>query len=295
MIRNLGIADSSVKITVDHTSYLMAEGNKINVKGIYDSLYVGMIAGYADAVVDCYINNVEIRVEMTGEYDAPHTGNEIAAGGLVGKAILTESCSAADTDVNVVNNCVYTDMQLYVGGVYGVSHRASDVQYTGTVNGKAGKTGTVEGLPVFLPDAVMEELCRRVLCQVYGMTFDREAVKGMTPWEMQNYAVAQTGLKLSYQSGYLTDCWRLIRYADVCMHPCYRTDGEPETGYMLDAQLFAQNSMKRMINRLFSEEEWQALCQKHGIPAGGLGDSGQTAVQAVQYGGAYLPVRRSRG
>ena len=295
VIRNLGITDSSVKITVDHTSFLGVDGAKYNTKGTYDSLYVGMIAGYADAVMDCYIHNVEIRVEMTGEYDAPHTGNEIAVGGLAGKTIRTESCSAVDTDVHMVNNCAYTDMQLYVGGVYGISQNAEDVQYTGTVNGRAGKSGTVEGLPVFLPDAVMEELCWRVLCREYSMDFDREAVKGMTPREMQNYAVSQTGIKLSSQSGYLTDYWRLIRYDGVCMHPCYRTAEETETGYMLQAQLVSQRSMEGMIRRLFTAEEWETLCQKHGIPAGALGADEQETEQPVQQNIPRLPIRRRKG
>jgi len=295
VIRNLGITDSSVKITVDHTSFLAVDGVKYNTKGTYDSLYVGMIAGYADAVIDCYIHDVEIRVEMTGEYDAPHTGNEIAVGGLAGKTIRAESCSVVDTDVNMVNNCVYTDMQLYVGGVYGISQNAADVQYTGTVNGRAGKSGTVEGLPVFLPDAVMEELCWRVLCREYGITFDREAVKGMTPREMQKYAVSQTGIKFSSRSGYLTDYWRLIRYDGVRMHPCYRTTEETETGYMLHAQLVSMRSMEGMIKRLFTAEEWETLCQKYGIPAGGLGDSEQETERTVQQNVSRLPIRRRKG
>jgi len=295
VIRNLGITDSSVKIVVDHTSFLGVDGVKYNTKGTYDSLYVGMIAGYADAVIDCYIHDVEIRVEMTGEYDAPHTGNEIAVGGLAGKTIRAESCSVVDTDVNMVNNCVYTDMQLYVGGVYGISQNAADVQYTGTVNGRAGKSGTVEGLPVFLPDAVMEELCWRVLCREYGITFDREAVKGMTPREMQKYAVSQTGIKFSSRSGYLTDYWRLIRYDGVRMHPCYRTTEETETGYMLHAQLVSMRSMEGMIKRLFTAEEWETLCQKYGIPAGGLGDSEQETERTVQQNVSRLPIRRRKG
>lgn len=295
VIRNLGITDSSVNITVDHTSFEGINSVKYNIKGAYDSLYAGMIAGYADALVDCYIHDVEIRVEMTGEYDAPFAGNVIAVGGLVGKAILADRCAASEVKVDMVNHCAYTDMQLYVGGVYGVCQNATGIQYAGTVNGSAGKSGVVQGIPVFLPGAVMEELCWRVLCREYGMSFDRDALTGMTPREMQNYAIAQTGLKVSYLSGYLIDCWRLIRHDDLGMHPCYRTAENTETGYMLDAPLSKQYSMEKLVTRVFTAEEWKTLCQKHGIPAGGLGSiEEQTAVQAAQ-SGSNLPIRRRRG
>ncbi|MBQ8401553.1 MAG: hypothetical protein IJX14_06445 [Clostridia bacterium] len=263
VIRNLGIADSSVKITVDHTSYLMAEGNKINVKGIYDSLYVGMIAGYADAVEDCYVRNAEIRVEMTGEYDAPHTGNVIAVGGLVGKAGVIRNC-LSDSDVVVVNNSVYTDMRLYKGDVCGITTVGEEMSYTGT-----GSAGTVRGLPMALNQSAMEELCRRVLRAEYNMSFDHTKVAGMTPTEMKNHAIAVTGISVSGGIGYLTKYYGAYRTSDLQAHPCYGT--AEERLYMLDPNTpeNVRYAMERMIDRLFTAKEWEKLCGEK--PAGGLG------------------------
>ena len=64
---------------------------------------------------------------------------------------------------------------------------------------------------------------------------------------------------------------------------------------MLHAQLVSQRSMEGMIRRLFTAEEWETLCQKHGIPAGALGADEQETEQPVQQNVPRLPIRKRKG
>lgn len=108
IIKNLGLTNGIVKSS-----------------GEYNRVYAGGIAGYAEYLVGCYVENFTVMAEVdTDTYT-------VYLGGLAGNAYFVDSCySYADVKLTGADN----DDIVYVGGVTGNSFSCVTSYFGGTID-----------------------------------------------------------------------------------------------------------------------------------------------------------------
>ncbi|MGN1345821.1 MAG: hypothetical protein ACI4V1_03495, partial [Eubacteriales bacterium] len=142
IIKNLGLENGIVSVT----------GTK------YGKAYIGGIAGYADYVIGCYTDHFTICVNLS------KSANDIAVGGVVGRAYFVDSCySTADVSFS----CPGDAKDVYVSGVAGYSFSCVTSYFSGTVSsGDFPDYGVTYcrqyDVPIVLTETVMEEILRRL-------------------------------------------------------------------------------------------------------------------------------------
>ncbi|MBR4895830.1 MAG: hypothetical protein IKZ41_05340 [Clostridia bacterium] len=148
------------------------------------SLYAGPVAGYADHVLGCMVEDFSVTVTGTGEDDArayaeywerqgfPITMEEpyrragltMIVGGVAGEVYQIDSC-AADTAITVRAGEVQTVSRPLVGGLGGVMAACVTSYYDGTISSDAGEYGIgfirKDDVPRLLPADVMDEIAIR--------------------------------------------------------------------------------------------------------------------------------------
>ena len=108
IIKNLGLANGIVKSS-----------------GEYNRVYAGGIAGYADYLVGCYVENFTVTADVGMDTYIEYLG------GLAGNAYFIDSCySYADIKLSGADN----DDTVYVGGVAGNSFSCVTSYFGGTID-----------------------------------------------------------------------------------------------------------------------------------------------------------------
>lgn len=155
IIKNLGITDSSVEITVDNPQ-MYGTTNVI----------VGMIAGECDVVAGCYTENVSVSVTFADSIDPALVFSSVKIGGVVGKTIITDSCWS-DAEITLANDSAAELKTPYVAGVVGFANSCVTSYFSGSIQspeadyGVAGFDDTTP--PTLLSDEIMAEIKERFL------------------------------------------------------------------------------------------------------------------------------------
>jgi len=155
IIKNLGITDSSVEITVENP--LMYGTANVNV---------GMIAGECDVVAGCYTENVSVSVTFADSIDPDLVFSSVKIGGVAGQTIITDSCWS-DADIILENSSAAELKNPYVAGVTGFTNSCVTSYFRGSIQsleadyGVAGFDATTP--PTLLSDEIMMEIKDRFL------------------------------------------------------------------------------------------------------------------------------------
>ncbi|MBQ8641559.1 MAG: hypothetical protein IJ480_05020 [Clostridia bacterium] len=269
VIRNLGIEDSSVILTADQDGTVQLNGKSYPANGAYSSLYVGMIAGYCDVITGCYTRNVEVQVEITGDYHGAYESHRISAGGVVGCAEIAADCWS-DAAVSVKNLCSYAQMQQYTGGICGSAVVCRNVSFSGNISADTGETGVcymaVGDLPLFLTESMLRDAAYRLLCMEYETVFSAEAMKNMTLPQMEQYAM-QTAKKSKEAYGFvlLRDGYDSILLTDPSGQP--QKLKSAEILYMQDPALrdHAEYTLRQYLEKAYADTDLAALFSEYGI------------------------------
>ena len=151
IIKNLGITDSSVEITITGEPQIFGT----------DVINIGVIAGECDVVAGCFTENVSIMVTVADSVDSEMVFSSLKIGGVVGKTIITDSCWS-DADITLRNNSEAGFKKPYVAGVTGFTNSCVTSYYTGNIQsieadyGVAGFDSTTP--PTLLSDTIMTKI-----------------------------------------------------------------------------------------------------------------------------------------
>lgn len=261
IIKNLGVTDSSVMIT-DNTGY-------------FTDISIGMIAGKCGFVVGCYTENVEIQYTIPDVYQVPHKERTITIGGVAGTAQAIDSCYS-DADIHVDAVIPEELVNLYAAGVCGWSKACVTSYFCGTIEStqpdwEVCYFDTVDP-PDMVNETVMREIAYRLLCDDYGVTFDREKLLDMTPSEMRSYVKENAGTEQK-RTGW--EHWNAfycpktnIASQDFLTYAVDETI--PELVYVLDPELTGKerSALSEILSRVFTGDEFYRICQENGVKYG---------------------------
>ena len=239
IIKNLGITDSSVEITITGDTQ------------IYGSSYIniGMIAGECDVVAGCFTENVEIKVMLDesvlrSEEELKRVFGQIKIGGVAGKTIITDSCYS-DAKITLVNNSAAEIENPYVAGVVGFTNSCVTSYFNGEIQSVAADHSTagfdMTTPPTLLNNAVMEEIKSRL-------------------------TVLNDEWNLMKLSSFYTYC-----RADAMQ--MYITEDLSETGryfYLLDPETKERErkELSGILSTIFTGDEFMQICQDNDVKYG---------------------------
>lgn len=155
IIKNLGVVDSSIDVTID-----MAGST---------ALHIGMIAGECDVLAGCFTDNVTVSIQLQGEVTEDTVRNyaNLRIGGVAGSTILTDSCYSTAT-VTVTKDADAIATTPYVAGVTGftsacvTSYFAGDVTTLADTEAAAVAGFDVTTPPHFLSETVMKAIAAKI-------------------------------------------------------------------------------------------------------------------------------------
>ncbi len=149
------------------------------------SLWAGPVAGYADHVLGCVVEDFSVEITGTGAEETqayaaywekqgfpitmeePYRGGGLtmSIGGIAGGAYQLDSC-AANTALTVRAGEAASVSRPFVGGLGGILSACVTSYFDGTISADAGDMGIAylreDDVPRLLPAAVMDELAIRM-------------------------------------------------------------------------------------------------------------------------------------
>lgn len=145
IIKNLGVVDSSIDVTID------TEGST--------ALHIGMIAGECDVLAGCFTDNTTVSVQLQGKVTENATRNyaNLRIGGVAGSTILTDSCYST-ANVTVTKDAEAVVTSPYVAGVTGFTTACVTSYFAGDVTTLVDtEAAAVAGFDVTTPPTILSE------------------------------------------------------------------------------------------------------------------------------------------
>lgn len=271
IIKNLGVVDSSVTIELDRA------GNAS----------VGMIVGKGGFVVGCFTENVEVHLTMpkgAKQVEDSAKTKTVSVGGVAGEAHIIDSCYT-DADIVVSGG---ENVNLYVAGVCGWSKACVTSYFNGTIDSPVTDWEVsyidVTDPPEMLNDAAMFEITYRLLCEDYGVTFDKKEMQACWTTAVENgeyagkaleaYAEAQCGENDLHYYMRFHSFYRDKTNIDPQNYLTYTSTGVKNTYenvYLYDPDMTPREraALSKILAMVFDEDEFVIMCQENGVKYGG--------------------------
>ena len=240
MVKNLGVVDSVIHVERDRS---------------YDpfEICVGGIAGWADYVVGCFTDNVEVTLTIADE--KKEYSDTIMIGGVAGGANIVDSCySGADVILTVGDA---ETPNAFAAGVVGQSFACVTSYFYGTIecgdNPDYGVAAHQEyKVPMVLSETVIKEIGRRLNERALA---EGEITEGENSFDCEKfYAFYCSGEFLNFDLDYRE----------------FSTGGEKETMYLLDPEtkIREHKVLNNLLDLAFPGNSFIQFCMDNNLKCG---------------------------
>ena len=240
MIKNLGVVDSVIHVERDRS---------------YDpfEICVGGIAGWADYVVGCFTDNMEVTLTIADE--KKEYSDTIMIGGVAGGANIVDSCySGADVILTVGDA---ETPNAFAAGVVGQSFACVTSYFYGTIecgdNPDYGVAAHQEyKVPMVLSETVIKEIGRRLNERALA---EGEITEGENSFDCEKfYAFYCSGEFLNFDLDYRE----------------FSTGGEKETMYLLDPEtkIREHKVLNNLLDLAFPGNSFIQFCMENNLKCG---------------------------
>ncbi len=240
MIKNLGVVDSVICIERDRS---------------YDpfEICVGGIAGWADYVVGCFTDNVEVTLTIADE--KKEYTDTIMIGGVAGGANIVDSCYSG-ADIILTTGDAETP-NAFAAGVVGQSFACVTSYFYGTIecgdNPDYGVAAHQEyKVPMVLSETVIEEIGRRLN--------ERALAEG---------AIEEGENSFDYEKFHAFYCSGEFLNFDLDYRE-FSTGGEKETMYLLDPEtkIREHKVLNNLLDLAFPGNSFIQFCMENNLKCG---------------------------
>lgn len=248
VVKNLGVTDSVINVEFE---------SNIPVR-------VGGIAGYADFLVGCYTENLEINVTYTG--DEAYT-KVCDIGGAAGKTYITDSCFSNASLTADVTPDTENGGALHVGGVAGFSFSCVTSYFSGTMEcGEEYDCGVTYTEKYDVPAMLTEDMLNDILDRVEKTTENTETFTYTSKESGEEVTISQDAARIS--SFYAPTASGFLR--DISIDDYLTKDGEGVTLHLLDPDYKPREyaMLREIIINAFPDEDFDEYCRNNNIKCG---------------------------
>jgi hypothetical protein len=305
-IRNLKLTNGSLRFVYPARIFELGEnanGNLYNDR----TAFAGPVAGYADYVLGCSVENFTVTLEPAGDAEILENAVPVtvvrrvlalAAGGVAGQAYLVDSCfSGAEISVSVPAN-MPEDCEVNAGGLCGFATACVTSYFDGSVECAGVTPGLcrirTDDVPRFLPAAVMDEIVIRLLYvkgrntdSGYKYYYPDDYVKltdTARKWGVTAENVYEIEERIRAEHDVTADFFRANKfmcfyrsddpyYSEIspdAVQDHYTQDAGETRSYILDPSTKPREygELSRLISAAFPDGDFEDFCRERGVKYG---------------------------
>jgi len=309
-VKNLRLKDGVLRMTYQPAVLLPYTGDDGEVRFAPETFpaAVGPVAGYADYVLGCSVENFRVEVRAAGEEAAAawearegrSLGEEsryrlyLNVGGVTGGCYLADCCSS-DAEITVRAGAGYAIPNPSVGGISGVMSACVTSYFDGSIDSDAGDRGVGAVREDDVPRVLTKDVLFEIAARLVGTDLAPDENGVLGPVYAENYeelvksarAAASDFLSLNEWAADIRERtgrdpgWHMNKFLSFYIvgspaenteitQDFYTGDAGEETFYLLDTDLKPREyaELSKLIALAFPGNSFGDFCRENGVKYG---------------------------